>query len=228
MLDGAGKLVRRYSSADAPVDIRDQGNVPSYWIRPSPVVQKTTGLHRFVWDLHYTPPPGERAYPIAATPHNTASEPKGPWVVPGTYSVKLTVNGKSFTQPLTVRMDPRVKSGILALQQQFTVSKRLYDAMVTLGELEPKVTAARDRAQAAGQSDVATKLTAVIGGGGRGRGRGSATTASTLPALAGQLAALYALSQDGSGPPPTQTAQAIDAALKQYTSMVAQIEPLLR
>ena len=227
IFDGAGVLVRRYSSTDVPVEIRDQGNVPSYWIRPSPVVSTAAGLHRFVWDLHYTPPPGERAYPIAATPRDTASEPKGPWVVPGTYSVKLTVEGRSYTQPLVVRMDPRVTSGTPALQQQFTVSKRLYDAMVRLAELEPKVTAARDRAQGAGQADLAGRLSALVGEGGRGRGA-ALSGPVTLSALAGQLAALYALSQDGSAPPPAQTAAAIESALKAYTATVTQVEPLLR
>ncbi|NUR56068.1 MAG: hypothetical protein HOQ29_16610, partial [Acidobacteria bacterium] len=45
---------------------------------------------------------------------------------------------------------------------------------------------------------------------------------------AGQLAALYALSQDGSAPPPAQTAAAIESALKAYTATVTQVEPLLR
>ena len=104
--------MRRYASTDKAPEIRDEGNVPYYWIRPTRVLSADAGLHRFVWDLHYPPPAGTTpSYPIAATPGNTAAEPKGPWVVPGTYTVKLTANGKSYTQPLTVRMDPRVKSG---------------------------------------------------------------------------------------------------------------------
>src|SRR4030095_12981881 len=58
---------------------------------------------------------------------NTAREPRGPWVVPGTYTVRLTVNGQTYSQPLTVRMDPRVKASAATLARQFTLSKGLYD-----------------------------------------------------------------------------------------------------
>jgi hypothetical protein len=140
--DAAGQVIRRYASDDKPIELKDEGEVPAYWMRPSRILAATGGLHRFVWDLHYPPPPGvPRTYPIAATPHDTASEPKGPWVVPGTYTARLTVGGKSYTQPLTIRMDPRVKSGTAALQQQFALSKRLYDAVV---KVQQTLTSAKD------------------------------------------------------------------------------------
>ena len=56
-------------------------------------------------------------------------EPHGPWVLPGTYSVRLTVDGKSYKQPLTVKMDPRVPTPAAGLALQFSLSKQLYDAM---------------------------------------------------------------------------------------------------
>jgi photosystem II stability/assembly factor-like uncharacterized protein len=142
ILDAAGRVIRRYASDDQPIELKDEGEVPAYWMRPSPILAATAGLHRFVWDLHYPPPPGvPRTYPIAATPHDTASEPRGPGVVPGTYTARLTVEGKRYTQPLTVRMDPRVKSGAAALQQQFALSKRLYDAVVKVQQM---LTSAKD------------------------------------------------------------------------------------
>jgi hypothetical protein len=65
-------------------------------------------MHRFVWDLRYTPPDALRHdYPMTATYHDTPREPRGPIALPGEYTVKLTVDGKSLTQPLTVKMDPR-------------------------------------------------------------------------------------------------------------------------
>ena len=134
IVDAAGKTVRRYASDEQAPPVKDVGNVPAYWIRPVKTLSADAGLHRFVWDLHYPPPPGDKEYPIAATPHDTAPEPKGPWVLPGTYTVKLTANGRSYTQLLTVRMDPRVKTGVLGLQQQFALSKRLYDALLKIDE----------------------------------------------------------------------------------------------
>jgi photosystem II stability/assembly factor-like uncharacterized protein len=130
IVDGAGQVVRHFASDEKAPPIEDVGNTPWYWIRPTQILSAEAGLHRFVWDLHYPMVPGaEPSYPISATPHNTPAEPRGPWVVPGTYTVKLTVNGKTLTEPLVVKMDPRVTSTPAMIQQQFTLAKRVYDAL---------------------------------------------------------------------------------------------------
>jgi len=64
--------------ADKVEPLRDQGNIPRWWIRPQPAPSGEAGLHRFVWDLHYPPPPAERSYPIAAVYRDTPAEPRGP------------------------------------------------------------------------------------------------------------------------------------------------------
>ncbi|MEO7145423.1 MAG: glycoside hydrolase, partial [Bryobacteraceae bacterium] len=111
ILDGANRLVRRYASDDPPAAVENDLPVPTYWVRPTPALAAETGLHRFVWDLHYTAPPALRhEYPIAAIYRNTPREPRGPIALPGSYTVKLTVNGKAYTAPLVVKMDPRVKT----------------------------------------------------------------------------------------------------------------------
>ena len=56
-------------------------------------------------------------------------EPRGPWVLPGTYAVQLTVDGKTLTQPLRVKMDPRVATSPAGLAQQFKLSIAVYEAM---------------------------------------------------------------------------------------------------
>jgi photosystem II stability/assembly factor-like uncharacterized protein len=129
--DAKGEIVRRYSSSDPTVPPADTDNVPVYWIRPPQILSTAAGLHRFVWNLHYTPAPGTKSsYPIAAVYRNTAPEPTSPWVLPGDYTVRLTVDGHTYSQPLTVRMDPRVTTSPAALEQQFTLSKQLYDGVV--------------------------------------------------------------------------------------------------
>jgi hypothetical protein len=131
ILTEGGDLIRRYASDEKAPPITDVGNWPRWWIRPVKVLSASGGLHRFVWDLHYPMPPGvDVEYPIGATPGDTAPVPKGPSVVPGTYTVRLTVHGKTYAQPLTVKMDPRVKTPAVAVQQQFTLAKRVYDAMI--------------------------------------------------------------------------------------------------
>ena len=190
-----------------------------------------------MWDLHYAPPAGSTpGYPISATPGDTEPEPKGPFVVPGTYTVRLTANGKAYTQPLVVKMDPRVKQPAAALQQQFALSKRVYDAINTIQATLPKVQQARERAQAAGNTDLAQQLQTLAGatggrgrgGGGGGRGRGGAAGAASLASVAGQLSGLYGSTQDGSSTPPSQTRDAIEAALKDYDALMAQITPLIK
>src|SRR5438045_5348128 len=148
-LDAAGELVRRYASTDRlePPDPAT-APVPLYWYRPPHVLSAEAGMHRFVWDLHHEPVPGARGrggLPIAAIPHNTAPNPAAPWVMPGQYTVRLTAGGRSTTQPLTVRMDPRVKTTPMGLQQQFTLSRQLYDAIGDAQQLLAEIRAARTR-----------------------------------------------------------------------------------
>src|SRR5467141_225465 len=70
ILDAEGTLVRRFSSTDPADPPTDEGNVPHWWIRPDRPPSGEPGLHRFVWDLHWPPPPAlEAGYPIAALPH---------------------------------------------------------------------------------------------------------------------------------------------------------------
>src|SRR5262249_18050163 len=64
--------------------------------------------------------------PIAAVKYNTVQPPTTPWVNPGTFTVKLTVRGKSDTQPLVVKQDPRVKTPALVMQQVYSLSKAMY------------------------------------------------------------------------------------------------------
>jgi photosystem II stability/assembly factor-like uncharacterized protein len=140
--DAAGKLVRRYSSADKPEEIDPKLNIPKYWPRPPQVLSAKAGAHRWLWDMHYAPVQGmEPEYPIAAVAHETAPQPTSPWVVPGNYTVTLTVDGKTYTQPLVVKMDPRVKATNAQLAQQFRYSDQLYRDMQQLSPASNEVAA---------------------------------------------------------------------------------------
>jgi hypothetical protein len=87
-------------------------------------------LHRFVWDLHYPAPKVlEHGYPISAVPGNTPREPRGPWAPPGKYTVRLTAGGRTLSQPLVVKMDPRLKTPPAALRQQFELSMKIAAAL---------------------------------------------------------------------------------------------------
>ena len=206
ILDSAGELVRRYSSEDPVEPVRDIGNWPAYWQRPPRVPARTAGMHRFVWDLHYTPPRVfSFSYPIAATPGDTALEPKGMRAMPGTYAVKLTAGGASMTQPLVVKMDPRVKTPAAGLEQQFALSRRLYDA---IGRVHDAIQAGRGGSTSGGPTALGAGAQARAPGGGR---QGD----SPLRTLHRQLLSIYDLLQDADVAPTPQAVRAAEALLEQ-------------
>ena len=138
--DAKGNLVRRFSSADQFAPITDTVNVPAYWIRPPQILSNAAGMHRFLWDLHYAPIPGiEPEYPIAAVYRRTAPQPTAPWAMPGEYSLVLTANGKTVTQTLTVKIDPRVKTSNEDLAEQFDLSKQLSDIWARLEPINQRL-----------------------------------------------------------------------------------------
>jgi hypothetical protein len=126
--DQNNQLVRKYSSSDPAPEVDPHLAIPKYWVRPAKTLSSGPGLHRFVWDMHYDRLPSQRSeYPMQAVFHDTAPAPNSPWVMPGTYTVKLTANGKTYSRPLVVKMDPRVKTPVPGLKQQFVLSKEIYD-----------------------------------------------------------------------------------------------------
>ena len=108
--DAQGNLIRKFSSADVTekLDTNTLG-YPTYWFRPNQKVQTAKGPHRLVWDVRYAPPKGtQRGYAIAAVYKNTPAGPDGPFVHPGSYKVKLNIDGFVMEKTLDVKMDPRV------------------------------------------------------------------------------------------------------------------------
>jgi photosystem II stability/assembly factor-like uncharacterized protein len=165
--DGKGQSVRKYSSADVPVEANPKRlRIPTYWIRPPQLVSSKAGMHRFLWDMHYIPVPNvEPEFPIAATYRNTAPSTTSPWAAPGDYTVTLTVNGKTFSQPMTVAMDPRVKASVADLQEQFDLSWKLYQLRLKLAPIGRKFDEIAEqltklKAKAAERPDVTQELEA--------------------------------------------------------------------
>ena len=221
-------MVRKYTTDDPVEPLRDEGNVPAYWIRPTTVLSNEAGMHRFVWDLHYALPHGmQGGFPIAAVYHNTARAPHGVWALPGQYTVKLTVDGKAQTQLLVVKMDPRVKTLPIVLQQQFSVSKRLADALDASANAIEEIRGARERLkQNAGPDAVNLDKQLVAlqgqGGGGRGGGRGAAPGGEpSFSSVIGELSGPYSLIQGADVTPTSQALAAAERALTSFTNVMA-------
>ena len=211
ILDARGTIVRRYASTDRPDTIGDIGNVPRWWIRPTRTLSAAPGLHRFVWDLHHEPPAVLGfSYPIAATPGNTAKSPPGPWALPGTYTARLTVDGRAYEQPLTVRMDPRVRTTEAVWQRQHALSleltaalRRDYDALMGVRSVRTQLRSLRERASgglARALGDFEARVATLEGGSGG---------AASLAGLNGQLAQLLDILQDADVEPTMQVTDAI-------------------
>src|ERR1035438_2434279 len=144
-LDAQGKVVRTYAGTD-PVRNPDPATdpvaynklcqqtpnapdcgLPLYWPALPQILKTSAGMHRFTWDMHYDPLPGTaggRGFGAdGAVPHRTYPTVHSPWVAPGVYSVRLTADGKTQTQPITIKLDPRVKL-TPDVQQIFTLTDR--------------------------------------------------------------------------------------------------------
>ncbi len=136
--DAKNNLVREFSDVPAPVD-KTPANAPEYWFAPPLALPKKAGLNRFAWDLRY---PAMKAllysyygntldyieYTTAdhAIPGEFPRELQpGQLAVPGEYSLVLTVDGKTYRQPLTVTLDPRVHASQSDLVQQLDAEKSI-------------------------------------------------------------------------------------------------------
>jgi photosystem II stability/assembly factor-like uncharacterized protein len=149
ILDAQGKVVRRYASDEKPevtMAMLEKQVIPLYWLRMPTNPETSAGMHRWTWDLHCTTPIAtEHGYPIAAVPHDTPREPLGTLAMPGEYSVRLNVDGKSYMAPLAVRMDPRVKTPVSGLQEQFMFASRLSSQLSQSSEAVLEAESMRDQ-----------------------------------------------------------------------------------
>jgi hypothetical protein len=178
-------------------------------------------MHRFVWDLRYPPPPGPRRLPIAAVYGDTPSEPRGPWAPPGEYVVRLTVGGKALEQPLTVKIDPRVKTPLEALAQQFELSQRcvegLRQAYEAVGRVRKLRAQLKELAGKVKDADLAEALTqldrkaAALEGTARRRGERptGGPEGPSLLRLAGETHHLLDVLQGADAAPTTQAVTAV-------------------
>src|SRR5204863_5077948 len=149
-LDASGKVIRHFSSAPPPdssksaalsrptsdsaaSSTRSAGKTPGDTLSNKPrgtreleddtlaftpsdsIVTVRAGLNRFVWNLHH--PDTKQVKDVI----NDEGSTSGPFVAPGTYSVRLTARGQTFSEPFIVRGDPRL-----------TTTQADYDAQLAL------------------------------------------------------------------------------------------------
>ena len=125
--DARGGMVRRFSSRDKPETRTENLAVAERWLTEPQRLSAEAGMHRFVWDLRYGPTGANSAEDFD---EEGSERWAGPLVLPGKYIVKLTIDGRGYTQPLEVVMDPRCRASKLELLEQFRWAQRVFEDLV--------------------------------------------------------------------------------------------------
>jgi photosystem II stability/assembly factor-like uncharacterized protein len=111
IFDSTNKLVRTITSTQPAMYPRPP--YPDYWLMPASerALSTNVGTNRINWDLRYDDPPGYNPdinNQMNSSPGSVTPAPHGPLALPGTYTVKLIVDGQTYTQTLVVHNDPRL------------------------------------------------------------------------------------------------------------------------
>jgi photosystem II stability/assembly factor-like uncharacterized protein len=241
ILDARGRVVRTYASTDDPAYTVPEANaspVPLYWYKQPQRLASTAGTHRFYWDVRYQPLPaqggggpggggggGGAGLPINSVAGQGVPAPRAPFVGAGKYSVRLTVDGKAYTQPLEVKQDPRVKTPATLMREVYTLTDSLY---FTQKKLTDAVDSARATlARVAADTQSVRRIAAVLdapdpkapppANPNAPRPAGPGTLRAALTGVAALTSSLQAADV---GPTATQR-QAISGALRDATAALA-------
>jgi hypothetical protein len=181
--------------------------------------------------MRYPAVPGMSTGPDAseAVPYNTPSVPTSPWVMPGDYTVRLTAGTETMSQSFKVVMDPRVKTSMADLEQQFTVSKSMYDDMLKATAAIHEITVLRDQMKSRGSAvpgssvqALKTKIDAIAGAEQGGFRRGGPAGPPTLNSLRLQLSRLEHSVQNADAAPTAAQMEAAQVTSQPLTGLLQQ------
>ena len=251
VVDAKGVVVRSYSSKDPVLEPHPAFDLPAYdkvcqktpsatfcglplyWPGPPNTIAGRAGMHRVYWDMHFEPFEVEDLLDngdeeaTGAVPHRTYDAVNAPWAPPGSYTVRLTVDGKQLSQPLTVKLDPRVRTPAVALTNLATLSREMYDgavaaraAFAAARALAAKLDGATGADVEAFRAQIDSLAPAPVRGGGRAaafrRRFGGAVVAPTLESVsAGMMTA--AMAMQGADVAPTAVQEAACGRARQQS-----------
>jgi len=156
IFDAQQNLVHKFSSQDKHSEKRPPLPIGERWFPKPEVLGTNPGLQRFVWDLSWSSSGGP-----GVDEESEFRNPRGPKVVPGIYTVRLTVDGKTQTQPLEVVMDPRSAATPEILQQQLQLGRQIFaetmEARRALAEIASLRKHLADLQRKVGEKDSAIK-----------------------------------------------------------------------
>jgi len=199
-------------------------------------------MHRFVWDLRYSPPQSlHYEYSMGAPIHSgTVPEPQGPLVLPGDYEVRLLVGGTVVTQKLTIEIDPREKISHEDLAHQLEFERKIDAALTQTTEMFRRTADFRLRLRSLKEhlagtpkvDEILTLAAALDAQAEQLQGRpvewDEPQPTGGLTELDGSLASLASSVGGGDSAPTQQALAAFDQLEKQLTDSLSQWDALKR
>ncbi|MCC6348215.1 MAG: hypothetical protein IT347_01315 [Candidatus Eisenbacteria bacterium] len=224
--DAAGRIVRRFRSDAKPESLGARAYFEQDWIGTASRPPAGPGMHRFVWNLQF-PRPAVRSfrYSIAAVrTRGTPILPGGAFVLPGRYRVTLEAGGRRVSQPLEVRLDPRLSVPMAGLEEQLALSRSLDSTLQEVWSAHDLILRTLNEAGDAIDPATADSLRAIAG-------RGEAS----LSGMAGSLGSLFTTVQSADSE-PTQGAKdawracrrRIDGLLERWHRIASGLTPRTR
>ena len=116
-LDGRGKTIRSFTKRPADADPKDK----------EPRVTVEPGMNRFVWEMRY--PEAARIDDEPLVMDQLEGALKGGVAAPGTYTVRLDVDGEKSEAKFTIVKDPRIPATQKDLDAQFALRQKLRDLL---------------------------------------------------------------------------------------------------
>jgi len=231
ILDAAGSLIRRYSSADPPEEPNAFRYFAEGWLKPFNPLSAAAGHHRFVWDLRLPRPKAAQYGYTTAAVYGVGTQilPEGVLALPGNYAVRLTVDGKSSMRTLRLRMDPRITTPETDLRKQFELAGRITAAMDRDFEALQQVRALRgvlkDRRASTRDRGLSERLAALDT---RAASLESGPEDAGFARWSGRLATLLNVVTSADAPPTAQAIAAFDETEKLLSGGLASWEQLVR
>ena len=244
IVDAGGKVIRKYSSNDTipgpdpalnPEEYnricqRNTGaphcSVPLYWAAPNHALSSRAGMHRFSWDMRFDPIDSTSRSEGGAVPHRTYLVTTTPWAPPGAYTVRLVADGKTYTQPLKLVLDPRVKTPASAMAQVAALSREMYDGAAALRSAYVRARAMSDRLTSASDAALKSQIDSIAPPPTRGTRPGfglrqAPTGPPTLESVRAAMMAAAMAMQEADVAPTARQVDAVRKAREQYTDVMA-------
>jgi hypothetical protein len=215
IFDTNGKLVRHVSS-DQKAPTYPPLPIAQRWLPKPSMLETSPGMHRYIWDMRW----GSSGTEGAIDDEDGWGAPRPPRIAPGDYTLKLTIDGKSFTQPLKVTMDPRSPATPQILAQQQELGLQIYGeamqarkALAGMNAIAEKLTQLKPKVQSS-HPELMSQITAVEAAikGIKSGTSGPKGTISGLAAASAALASALRAVESGDRTAPSQALEVYQLA----------------